>query len=183
MMLSDTEIQKEQERARIVIDPFDYQCLGGNSYDVHLSSKLATYKEEILDCKRENAIYTFDIPPIGLVLQPNILYLGSTLEYTETHAPFVPIMEGKSSLGRLGLTIHVTAGVGDVGFMGHWTLEMSVIHPLRIYANMPIGQIMYFEVKGKVNCKYYNKLDAKYNQQGSEPVGSKMWRNFKDWKL
>ena len=111
MILSDTEILKEQERARIIIDPFDDKCLGGNSYDVHLGSTLTTYQIEYpiigtkvdLDCKRENPTNSFTIDPSGYVLQPNVLYLGSTVEYTETHAPFVPILEGKSSLGKQGI--------------------------------------------------------------------------------
>ncbi len=90
----------------------------------------------------------FEIPEEGFVLEPNTLYLGVTAEYTESHA-HVPFLEGKSSTGRLGIDIHATAGKGDVGFCNAWTLEISCIQPVRIYAGMPIGQLIYFAVEGK----------------------------------
>ena len=110
-------------------------------------------------------------------MQPGTIYLGSTIEYTETHQQ-VPFLEGKSSTGRLGIDIHATAGKGDVGFCNHWTMEISCIHPVRIYAGMPIGQIIYFQVKGEVKTLYGEKKDAKYNQRSPLPVPSMMWKNF-----
>ncbi|MBX6379500.1 MAG: dCTP deaminase, partial [Thermoflavifilum aggregans] len=108
--------------------------------------------------------------------QPGILYLGVTQEYTETHA-FVPFLEGKSSTGRLGIHIHATAGKGDVGFCNTWTLEISVVQPVRVYAGMPIGQLIYFPVDGEVINTYNRKPDAKYNQRTYKPVESMMWKN------
>ena len=87
------------------------------------------------------------IPPEGLVLQPNQLYLGRTVERTETHN-LVPMIEGRSSIGRLGLFVHVTAGFGDVGFCGYWTLEMFAVQPVRIYAGVAICQIFYHDIRG-----------------------------------
>ncbi|MEO7801507.1 MAG: dCTP deaminase, partial [Ginsengibacter sp.] len=99
-----------------------------------------------------------------------------TAEYTETHA-HVPFLEGKSSTGRLGIDIHATAGKGDVGFCGNWTLEISCKMPVRIYNGMPIGQLIYFPVDGTVREKYNQKNSAKYSGQPSKPVESMMWKN------
>ena len=118
MILSDKRILEEMEEGTIVVQPFNRESLGSNSYDVHLGKWLATYRNHILDAKAHNEIEYFEIPEEGFVLYPHIFYLGSTLEYTETHA-HVPFLEGKSSTGRLGIDIHATAGKGDVGFCGH----------------------------------------------------------------
>ncbi len=146
MILSDTDIKKSIERGEIVIDPFDKDCLGTNSYDVHLGSTLAVYEDNILDAKAHNKIKHIEIPEEGIVLQPGVLYLGVTKEYTETHNS-VPFLEGKSSVGRLGIDIHATAGKGDVGFCNTWTLEISCVQPVRVYAGMPIGQLIYWHAR------------------------------------
>ncbi|PIT99160.1 MAG: dCTP deaminase [Bdellovibrionales bacterium CG10_big_fil_rev_8_21_14_0_10_45_34] len=177
MILSDEEIARNIQKGSIVIEPFDPRCLGSNSYDVHLGETLALYKEKILDSKKANSLEYFKIPAVGFVLEPNQLYLGVTQEYTET-LEHVPFLEGKSSAGRLGIDIHATAGKGDVGFKNYWTLEISVKLPVRIYAGMPIGQLIYFEIKGDVNVKYDSKPSAKYNERASLPVASQMWKNF-----
>jgi len=177
MILSDQEIVQEIERKNIVIEPFRPSALGSNSYDVHLGKTLATYQEEILDAKTPNTLRFFDIPKEGFVLMPDTLYLGATEEYTETHN-HVPFLEGKSSVGRLGIDIHATAGKGDVGFKNFWTLEISVKMPVRVYAGMPIGQLIYFAIKGSVLTPYHVKQSAKYNEVSPLPKESQMWRNF-----
>jgi len=177
MILSDALILRAIERGEIIIEPFDPACLGTNSYDVHLSPYLATYRDSVLDARLPNAIDHFEIPEEGLVLQPGRLYLGATLEYTETHTT-VPFLEGKSSVGRLGIDIHATAGKGDVGFCNTWTLEISCTQPVRIYAGMPIGQLIYFQIAGEILRRYDRKADAKYNERSVRPVESRMWRNF-----
>lgn len=176
MILSDKEILKQIERGAIVIEPFREECLGSNSYDVHLSKYLAIYKNPVLDSKIENELIEIEIGEDGYILQPGELYLGSTIEYTETHE-FVPFLEGKSSVGRLGIDIHATAGKGDVGFCNHWTLEISVTRPVRVYAGMPIGQIIYFMVSGEVLKPYHAKVNAKYTVRNPKPVGSMMFKN------
>ncbi|MFZ1799828.1 MAG: dCTP deaminase [Chitinophagaceae bacterium] len=176
MILSDTRILEEINKKTIVIVPYDRRFLGSNSYDVHLGKCLAKYNDEILDAKKHNTIEYFDIPEEGFVLQPHDFYLGVTEEYTETHA-HVPFLEGKSSTGRLGIDIHATAGKGDVGFCGNWTLEISVKQPVRIYPGMPIGQLIYFPVDGAIEVKYNEKKDAKYSHQPNKPVESMMWKN------
>ncbi|OPZ23373.1 MAG: Deoxycytidine triphosphate deaminase [bacterium ADurb.BinA186] len=177
MILSDQSIREAIKKGTIVIEPFRDDCLGTNSYDVHLGKTLATYDVEVLDAKKSNPINYFEIPKEGFVLLPERFYLGVTEEYTETHA-HVPFLEGKSSVGRLGIDIHATAGKGDVGFKNYWTLEISVKMPVRVYAGMPIGQIIYFETKGDVLTPYDRKASAKYNDKSPLPKESQMWRNF-----
>lgn len=176
MILSDKEILENIEKGSIKIDPYDRNCLGTNSYDVHLGSTLAVYSDSVLDARKHNKIETFQIPSEGYVLTPDNFYLGVTAEYTET-LKHVPFLEGKSSVGRLGIDIHATAGKGDVGFCNYWTLEISVKKPVRVYAGMPIGQIIYFETKGEVLTPYNKKQSAKYNEIQPRPVESMMWKN------
>jgi dCTP deaminase len=177
MILSDNEILENIQSGSIVIIPFREQCLGSNSYDVHLGKHLCTYVEQELDVKKHNRVKEIEIPEEGFLLNPRQLYLGVTEEYTETHS-HVPFLEGKSSLGRLGINIHATAGKGDVGFCNTWTLEISVIHPVRIYAGMLIGQLIFFSVKGKVSTKYNKKLTAKYKTRTYKPIESMFFKNF-----
>ncbi len=176
MILSDKQILEEIKKNNILIEPFDRSCLGTNSYDVHLGKYLAVYKDEVLDAKKHNEIDVFDIPDEGYVLEPNKLYLGVTKEYTETLA-HVPFLEGKSSVGRLGIDIHATAGKGDVGFCNTWTLEISVTQAVKVYYNMPIGQLIYFKVDGDIQNYYNIKRSAKYNNRTVKPVESMMWKN------
>ena len=176
MILTDTEILKAIEKGEIVIDPYDRSCLGTNSYDVHLGKYMAVYVDEVLDAKKHNKIKEIIIPEEGYVIEPGTLYLGVTEEYTETHNS-VPFLEGKSSIGRLGIDIHATAGKGDVGFCNSWTLEISCVHPVRIYAGMPIGQLIYFKIEGEVKNYYNKKQNAKYIERTIKPVESMMWKN------
>jgi dCTP deaminase len=176
MILSDKRILEEINKGTIKIEPYTRDCLGSNSYDVHLGKWLAKYKDEVLDAKKHNTIEHFEIPDEGFILYPHVFYLGVTQEYTETHA-HVPFLEGKSSTGRLGIDIHATAGKGDVGFCGHWTLEISVKQPVKVYKGMPIGQLIYFPVEGEIEIKYNQKKNAKYSGQPDKPVESMMWKN------
>lgn len=177
MILSDQAIRQELARGSIVLEPFRESALGSNSYDVHLGKTLAVYQDEVLDAKKPNSISYVEIPKEGYVLLPSKFYLGVTEEYTETHR-HVPFLEGKSSIGRLGIDIHATAGKGDVGFKNYWTLEISVKLPVRVYAGMPIGQIIYFETVGEILTPYDKKYSAKYNDKSPLPKESQMWRNF-----
>jgi len=177
MILTDRRIREAIEAGTIVIDPFDISNLGANSYDVHLGADLAVYRDEILDARKHNQVDRIQMDPEnGFLLWPGRTYLGVTEEYTETHR-HVPFLEGKSSVGRLGIDIHATAGKGDVGFCNHWTLEISVHQPVRVYKGMPIAQIIYFEVSGDVDTLYRDKKNAKYNERSPLPVESMMWKN------
>ncbi len=179
MILTRAEILEEIRNGNIVIHPFDEKCLGPNSYDVHLGRHLAVYDADELDARRPMPVRYFEIPDEGYLLQPGRLYLGVTQEYTETHR-HVPFLEGKSSAGRLGIFIHATAGKGDIGYCNTWTLEITVVHPVRIYAGMPIGQLIYFEVKGPIHSKYASRPGSKYTQRTDRPIPSMMWKNFQE---
>jgi dCTP deaminase len=176
MILTDKAILEARERGEIIVTPWRPECLGSNSYDVHLGKYLAVYEDAVLDARLHNKIKEFIIPEEGFVLQPGTLYLGVTEEYTETHAT-VPFLEGKSSVGRLGIDIHATAGKGDIGFCNCWTLEISATLPVRVYAGMPIGQLIYFKVEGEVLNPYHSKGSAKYNSRSDRPMESMMWKN------
>src|SRR6056297_3442877 len=163
MILSGKEIEKRLGKD-IVIDPFTKDQLNPNSYNLRLHNKMLSYTGADLDMKLKNPTREITIPEKGLMLYPGRLYLGRTVEYTETHNA-VPMLEGRSSVGRLGLFIHVTAGFGDVGFKGYWTLEIFCVQPIRIYPEIEICQIYYHTIKGKYknyeSNKYQNSKDIK----------------------
>ncbi len=161
MVLSGHEIRLQLGK-NIVIDPFQESRLNPNSYNLTLHDELLIYEEVVLDMRRPNRVRRLTIPADGLVLQPHQLYLGRTIERTETRN-YVPMIEGRSSIGRLGLFVHVTAGFGDVGFCGYWTLEMFAVQPVRIYAGVSICQIFYHDIYGTfteyASDKYQNNND------------------------
>jgi dCTP deaminase len=176
MILTDKTIIDEIAAGNIVIEPLIEANIGTNSVDLTLSNTLLMYTDHVLDTRKKNAYAPIIIPEEGMILQPNILYLASTVEYTET-LRHVPLLHGKSSLARLGLYIHVCAGFGDVGFRGHWTLELAVIQPVKIYPGMKIAQICYHDISEMPYTDYASKADAKYSNQGKEPVASKNYLN------
>ncbi|QDT37496.1 dCTP deaminase [Stratiformator vulcanicus] len=146
----------------IKIDPFEESRLNPNSYNLTLHNELMVYDDIELDMRRPNNATRKIIPEEGLLLAPQRLYLGRTVEMTETHN-LVPMLEGRSSIGRLGLFVHVTAGFGDVGFRGYWTLEMFSVQPIRIYPGVEIAQIFFHTVEGDIReytgGKYQNNRD------------------------
>ncbi|NLM69314.1 MAG: dCTP deaminase [Firmicutes bacterium] len=171
MILSGKEIYRNLNK-KIFIEPFNERQLNPNSYNLRLHNQLLVYEDPVLDMKKPNKTSVLTIPESGLVLEPNRLYLGRTVEYTRTEG-FVPMLEGRSSVGRLGLVVHVTAGFGDVGFAGYWTLEMFCIKPIRIYAGVEICQIYYHTICGD----YEPYSSGKYqNNDGIQP--SLLYRDF-----
>lgn len=166
MILSGLEIEKRIGKD-IFIDPFDPKQLNPNSYNLRLHNKMLIYDRAVLDMRRDNRAHEIDIPPNGLVLVPGMIYLGRTEEYTETRN-LVPMLEGRSSVGRLGIYIHITAGFGDVGFKGYWTLEIHCIKPVRIYPYVEICQIYYHTILGDytpyVSGKYQNNTGIQTSQ-------------------
>jgi dCTP deaminase len=176
MILTDKTIYDEIAARNIVIEPLIEENIGTNSVDLTLSKTLLMYTEQVLDVRKKVNSVPFIIPDEGLILKPGILYLTSTVEYTET-LRHVPIIQGKSSLGRLGLFVHITAGFGDVGFKGHWTLELTCVQPVKIYPGMKIAQICYHDISEMPYTDYASKADAKYNNQGKDPVASKNYLN------
>ena len=146
MILSGRQIHQRLGK-EIIIDPFNPDQLNPNSYNLRLHDELVVYDEPVLDMRSENPVSRITLPSDGLELEPHRLYLGRTVEYTETDG-VVPMLEGRSSIGRLGLFVHITAGFGDVGFRGYWTLEIFCVQPIRIYPGVQICQIFYHTIEG-----------------------------------
>lgn len=171
MILSGLEIQKRHGKD-IFIEPFDEKRINPNSYNLRLYNELLVYNDPILDMKQENKVQRVLIPEEGFLMQPNRLYLGRTVEHTRTEN-LVPMLEGRSSVGRLGLFVHVTAGFGDVGFAGFWTLELFCVQPIRIYAGVDICQIYYHTLEGD----YVPYISGKYqHNEGIQP--SLLFKDF-----
>lgn len=177
MILSGKEIQRQIEQGNIEIDPFDSKKINPNSYNLTLHNELLTYKDGILDMKRANPTERIRIPETGLLLMPGRLYLGRTKEFTQTDK-FVPMLEGRSSIGRLGMCIHVTAGFGDIGFAGYWTLEIHCIHPLMVYPGVNICQIYYHTIQGDYDLYSSGKYQ---NNAGIQP--GLMYQDFEKEKI
>lgn len=171
MIISGKEIQKQLGET-IFIEPFYENQLNPNSYNLRLHDELLMYENPTLDMKLDNPTSQITIPKEGLLLEPNRLYLGRTVEFTRTEK-YVPMLEGRSSIGRLGMFIHVTAGFGDVGFAGFWTLEIFVIQPLTIYPNVEICQIYYHSLKGE-----YEKYNSGKYQQNTGIQPSLLFKDF-----
>ena len=165
MLLSGDEIRNQRKLGNIEIQDFDEKRLGPNSYNLRLAPDILVYTEVILDPMRENRTRRLIIPKEGMVLKPGRLYLAKTMEYTRTRN-LVPMLEGRSSVGRLGIFPHVAAGFGDAGFRGNWTLELTCVQPVRVYPGMEICQIYYHTIKGKTNKEYNGKY------QGSTDVAA-----------
>jgi len=168
MILTGQEIQKRLG-SDIIINPFDPKKINPNSYNLTLFPELKIYDCRNIDPKNIKT-KTIEIPKHGLLLHPDILYLGSTNEHTETYN-IVPKIDGRSSVGRLGISVHITAGFGDIGFKGKWTLEIFVIQPVFIYPNMEICQISYYLPYGDIrnyNGRYQNQKtiqESKYYER------------------
>lgn len=176
MILTGAEIVKCVESGEIKISDFDASRIGPNSYDLRLSDTILVYRDSVLDAAKENPVSEIRIPGDGLVLMPGELYLGRTEEWTDS-GTYIPMLEGRSSIGRLGLFVHVTAGFGDRFFKGCWTLELTPVKPLRIYAGMRVCQIYYYQCNGNPGDRY----DGKY--QGSKKVmSSRMHVENSEWR-
>ena len=166
MILSGIEIESRLG-SDIAISPFDKKQLNPNSYNLKLHDELLVYYDPVLDMRKDNPAGKMIIPESGLELRPGVLYLGRTVEHTTTKN-LVPMIEGRSSIGRLGLFIHVTAGFGDVGFSGYWTLEITCVQPVKIYPFIEICQIFYHEISKEYeeyrSGKYQNNVGIQTSQ-------------------
>lgn len=186
MILTGPLIEELVRDGDITVDPYDEKLVGPNSVDLRLHKDLRIYEEipqrnrglpgaipmrphnhNPLDMKRDFPTRKFEIPEEGEVLIPGTLYLGCTIERVGSDH-FVPMVEGRSSCGRLGLQVHMTAGFCDTGFLGTITLEMTVVHPLRIYPNVPICQVFFLRPEGHIRL-----YEGRY-QGHTEPTASRM---------
>ena len=141
MILSGSEITKQVKKNKITIAPFDEACVNPNSYNVELGDFLKVYEDEVLDSKKALKTKTIEIPDDGLVLYPNKIYLGFTKEVIGSDF-FVPTLTGRSSTGRLGLFVQITADLVDIGFKGNLTFQLHAVQPLRIYKGMKIETVL-----------------------------------------
>jgi len=171
MILSGDEIKKNVKSGKIIISPYDESNITTNSYDFCLGSKIKVYDSEVIDPKKQLTFKTINIPDEGMILEPNIIYLGNTLEVIGSDH-FVPIIRGRSSTGRLGLFVHVTADLLDIGFVGQCTLMLHAVQRLKVYPGMKIGQVTFWVPKGKIDL--YN---GKY-QMLDGPQTSQIYKDF-----
>ena len=173
MILSGLKIAEEVKAGHIYISDFDEKRLNPNSYNLRLADEILMYQDgNTLDMKSQNRFHISKIPESGMILYSGKIYLARTMERTRTDC-YVPMLEGRSSVGRLGTFIHATAGFGDVGFDGYWTLELSCVQPVRIYPGVEICQIYYHTIDGE----YEPYRSGKY--QGNNSVqASMLWKEF-----
>jgi dCTP deaminase len=187
MILSDHSIREEIASGRIVIEPFDPSCVQPSSVDLHVDRYFRVFRnhtQRVIDVKDDQEELT-ELVEIGdggaLILHPGEFVLGSTSERVALPIDLVGRLEGKSSLGRLGLLIHSTAGFVDPGFDGHLTLELSNVAnlPITVYPDMKIGQISFLQMTTAADNPYgSDALGSKYqNQRG--PTPSRYFENFR----
>lgn len=176
-ILTGSEIYKQIQAGNITMDPFDPKLINPNSCNLHIADEIKVYKSDrliklngvdliVLDSHKVNQTDTYKMTDDGFMLLPGILYLGRTVEKVGT-TKFVPKLDGRSSTGRLGLKIHLTAGFGDIGFNGTWTLELEVTHPLIIYPGDEICQICFETVEGDTDYLYNGRYQGQINATAS----------------
>ena len=158
MILTGPQIQASVANGDIVIQPFRKRQLAPNAYDFRLGNRCCVYTAKTLDAAVANKTRTFTIPREGITLQPTRIYLVNT-EETMGSRRFVPIIRGRSSVGRLGIFIHITADLIDLGSINQWTLQLHAVHPVRVYPGMLIGQVTFWRTYGR-RVQY----DGKYNR-------------------
>lgn len=172
---------------RILIRPFDKKFVGPNSVDLHLGDELLIYDVDreywqddtatgrralvttldTIDMRAKPKTKSIKIPADGYVIEPHRVYLASTAEYTETDG-LVPIVWGRSSVGRFGVSVHCTAGFGDTAYRGHWGLQLSCVQPVRIYAGDKIAQVVYFTTEGELR-----DYAGRYANTPATPIASR----------
>ncbi|MGI5840690.1 MAG: dCTP deaminase [Patescibacteria group bacterium] len=188
MILSDKDIKKAIESKRILIDPFEPECVQPSSYDLHLQNKVLVfdnYAASVIDVReRQDVSRIVEIGKEGFVIHPGEFILGSTTEIFAIPKDLAGKLEGKSSLGRLGLIVHATAGFVDPGFEGQLTFEITNISrlPIRLYGGMKIAQICFLQMSSEVDNPYGSEvLGSKYKGQRG-PTASMGYLNFKEEK-
>ena len=177
MILTGNSIIDNHSDGSIKIEPFDISLVNPNSYDVRLGNKLRIYQDEILDTKKINSYDEIIIPESGYVLEKKCFYLGHTCESIGSNK-YVPILHNKSGIARLGLFIHITADLIDLGFLGNLTLQLFPTLNIKVYPNMRIAQISFWQTLGETNIQYNGKY-----QNSLGPVSSKNYLNFTDGEI
>ncbi|WP_328689993.1 dCTP deaminase [Streptomyces phaeochromogenes] len=165
MILTGPEIEEQVKTDAIRISPFDSQLLQPNSYNFHLGDRIGWYTGEVLDCARENSFEEHAIPSEGMVLEPDRIYLASTHEMIGSDC-FVPIIRARSSTARLGLFVHCTADLIDIGSYGQLTLQLHAVQPVKIYPGLQIGQVTFWVPQGEI-VLYTGKYQGSIGPQPS----------------
>ena len=171
MILTGSEITRRVQLGEIIIDPFLTQNVNPNSYNFRLAPSMKIYSRDCVDPKLENPTETIEIGPEGYVLEPRKLYLAATIERLGSNY-FVPTYAARSSVARLGMFINLSAPLGDIGFVGQWTIQLFAVNSVRIYAGMNIGQMMFWQPYGEIEL-----YDGKY-QGASEALASRIHQDF-----
>lgn len=173
MILTGNEILKNVQDKKITIAPFNESLLNPNSYNFTLGNKLMVYNNYVLDSRKDNDVREIIIPEDGITLASGTVYLGCTREIIGSDY-FVPIIRGRSSIGRLGLFINITADLIDLGSISQLTLQLNAVQPVTIYPGMQIGQVTFWTPCGKIK-----KYDGRY-RDSKGPVPSKMYLDFSE---
>lgn len=162
MILTGFEIKKKVETREITLVPFSDNLLNPNSYNYRLGDTLLEITDEIIDTRKSYTTVQIKIPETGYILHPGKIYLGVTVEEIGS-SKFVPSLIGRSSLGRLGLFLQITADLGHLGTSHHWTLELKCVQQLKVYPLMRIGQVSFWKPDGlELLTESYEKIGGNY---------------------
>ena len=167
MILTGEGIHAEVRSGKISILPFDPDRLNPNSYDFKLGRTLLVYRKRTLDARARNSTRSITLDDDGFELRPNRIYLAHTVEHFSTQH-YVPIFFAKSTVARLGLFVHVTSNLIDIGHRGQWTLQLHAVQPIRIYPDMLIGQATFWKPRGTIRL-----YSGKY-QNSRGPIASRL---------
>ncbi len=173
MILTGSSIKKFVAQGRIVIEPFSDELINPNSYNYRLGNTIVEFESDILEPSEKPKTKTIVLSDDGYILKPGKLYLASTYEKIGSDS-FVTSLIGRSSVGRLGIFVQITADLGNLGAKHHWTLELSVVQPIRIYPRMRIGQVSFWTTQGTISSLY----NGKYAQHAM-PHHSKIYQEIK----
>ncbi|WP_414147293.1 dCTP deaminase [Erwinia sp. BNK-24-b] len=173
MILTGKEIEKRVKNEDIVISPFLPENVNPNSYNFRLGRTMKVYRNEVIDPAKENPVDIIRLEDSGFILQPRKLYLAETIEIMGS-TRFVPTYAARSSVARMGMFINLSAPLGDIGFIGRWTIQLYCIHPVKVYYGMNIGQMMFWHTSGEIEL--YN---GKY-QNAAGPIESRIHIDFKE---
>ena len=172
VILTGNEIRKQVLEGRIHISPFDLNRINPNSYNFRLGGTIKIYSvDDILDPKEDNRYYTVTLGDNGFVINPGELYIGHTVEEIGSDY-YVPLMVARSSVGRLGISIFLNSGLGDIGFKQQWTLEITAVRRVRLYPGMGIGQMLFIKPEGDITL-----YAGRYNDSEG-PVTCKLHEDF-----
>jgi dCTP deaminase len=171
MILTGGKIVEAVRTGEIVLHPFDPSHVGPNSYDFRLGERCKIYRDHELDMARENPTISFTLPSEGLIVQPDRVYLVNTEEVIGSNR-YVPIIRGRSSMGRMGVFIDITGDLIDLGAINQLTLQIHAVIPVRLYPGMRIGQVTFWDVLGPISL-----YEGKYKFLES-PASSLSYRDF-----